>query len=50
MSRYTITVTSDGRSGECLVSIDAVTDFNARQRTLSAQVCGHTINETTTWN
>lgn len=43
-------VTSDGRSGECLVSIDAVTDFNARQRTLSAQVCGHSINQTTSWN
>jgi hypothetical protein len=42
--------TSDGRTGECLVSINAVTDFVARERTLQAQVCGHTLTQTTTWN
>lgn len=42
--------TSDGRSGECLVDIDAVTDFQARQRTFTAQVCGHSISQTTSWN
>ena len=42
--------TSDGRAGECVVSIDAVTDFALQRRTLEAQVCGHTLSQTTTWS
>ena len=41
---------SDGRSGTCPISLDAVTDFGARRRTVEGTVCGHTISETTTWS
>ena len=41
---------SDGRSGTCPISLDAVTDFVARRRTVNGSVCGHTVNETTTWS
>ena len=41
--------TSDGRSGNCGITIDAVTDFEARTRTVAASVCGHTIEQTTSW-
>jgi hypothetical protein len=40
---------SDGRSGTCPITLDAVTDFGARKRTMEADVCGHSIKETTTW-
>jgi hypothetical protein len=42
--------TDGGRTGQCLVSIDAVTDFVLKRRTLEADVCGHTVTETTTWS
>lgn len=41
---------SDGRSGLCELDLDAVTDFAARERTVSGSVCGHTITQTTTWS
>lgn len=41
---------SDGRAGVCAMQLDAVTDFSAQQRTLQGSVCGHTIDQTLTWN
>jgi hypothetical protein len=41
---------SDGRSGRCTVAYQEVTDFAARQRTREGSVCGHTVQETLTWN
>ena len=41
---------SDGRTGTCEVDIQAVTDFAARQRTVSARVCEHTVEETLAWS
>ena len=41
---------SDGRSGTCPITLEAVTDFAARKRTVDADVCGHTIKETTSWS
>jgi hypothetical protein len=41
---------SDGRSGTCPITLDAVTDFGARKRTVNGNVCGHTVTETTTWS
>jgi hypothetical protein len=42
--------TSDGRSGTCDIDVSAVTDLLARERTVQGSVCGHTFNQTTTWN
>jgi hypothetical protein len=40
---------SDGRTGRCVVELSDVTDFAARKRTIAGEVCGHTINQVTTW-
>lgn len=41
---------SDGREpGSCSIAIDAVTDFAAKQRTVVASICGHTFNDTFSW-
>jgi hypothetical protein len=40
---------SDGRSGTCEVSLDAVTDLAAKRRTITGTACGHEINESVTW-
>lgn len=40
---------SDGRSGQCLVDYQAVTDFAAKQRTVEGSVCGHSIAQTLSW-
>lgn len=40
---------SDGRSGTCPISLDAVTNFAARTRTVQGTVCGHSYSETTSW-
>ena len=40
---------SDGRSGTCPLAIEAITDFIAGERTVQGAVCGHTLNERTTW-
>ena len=40
---------SDGRSGTCPLELDAVTDFIAGERTVQGAICGHTLNERTTW-
>ena len=40
---------SDGRSGTCPVALNTVTDFAARKHTITGDVCGHAISETTTW-
>lgn len=42
--------TSDGRANTCELSLIAATDFNARERTIVGSVCGHTINNTFTWD
>lgn len=41
---------SDGRSGTCPVTLNAVTDWAAKKKTVEGDVCGHTIKETTTWS
>lgn len=41
---------SDGRSGTCPITLDAVTDFQARKKTVEGTVCGHTFKETTSWS
>ena len=41
---------SDGRSGLCELSLAAVTDFAAQQRTVQGAICGHTIDQTLSWN
>ena len=41
---------SDGRSGVCPLDVDAVTDFAAQQRTVQGAVCGHTFDQTLSWN
>jgi hypothetical protein len=41
---------SDGRSGTCPITLEAVTDFAARKRTVEGNVCGHAIRETTSWS
>ena len=41
---------SDGRSGRCTVDLSDVTDFTARKRTVSGQVCGHTISHVVSWS
>jgi len=40
---------SDGRSGTCPLELDAVTDFIAGERTVQGVVCGHALDERTTW-
>jgi hypothetical protein len=42
--------TSDGRTGTCEVTVSTLTDFAAKRHTLHAAVCGHTVDETTTWS
>ncbi|HEU5209499.1 MAG TPA: hypothetical protein VFU06_08815 [Longimicrobiales bacterium] len=39
----------DGREGRCVVDLFSSTDFVDRERTLSGEVCGHTIQQTVTW-
>jgi hypothetical protein len=41
---------SDGRDGVCTVTINAVTDFAAKRRTVEGDICGHTVTATTTWS
>jgi hypothetical protein len=41
---------SDSRAGTCNIEVNAVTDFAAKRKTVNGAVCGHTIQETTTWN
>jgi hypothetical protein len=41
---------SDGRSGRCVIDISSVTDFVARSRTVSGEVCGHTFQQTMSWS
>lgn len=41
---------SDGRSGTCGIDVSTVTDFNARSRTVRGEACGHTIDQTISWN
>jgi hypothetical protein len=40
---------SDGREGRCVIDVTTVTDFVAQERTVSGEVCGHTIEQTLTW-
>jgi hypothetical protein len=54
---YTATVngafrwsTTDNRDGVCTVTVNAVTDFAAKRRTVDGNICGHTITATTTWS
>lgn len=39
----------DGREGRCVVDLFASTDFVEQQRTIAGEVCGHTIQQTVTW-
>lgn len=41
---------SDGRNGLCELSLAAITDFAAQQRTVQGAICGHTIDQTLSWN
>jgi hypothetical protein len=41
---------NDGRSGLCEMTLSAVTDFLAQSRNVQGSVCGHTIDQTLTWN
>lgn len=41
--------TDDGRAGRCTIDIDAATDFVARSRQVSANVCGQRFSETVKW-
>jgi hypothetical protein len=41
---------SDGRSNTCQLSLEAVTDFTAQQRTVVGSVCGHTVDDTFNWS
>ena len=41
---------SDGRSGVCELTLDAVTDFVEQERTILGSICGHTFSQTTTWD
>ncbi len=40
---------SDGRAGRCVVDLLASTDFADRERTITGEVCGHTIQQTVAW-
>jgi hypothetical protein len=42
--------TSDGRSGVCAVTVESVTDFAAKRKTVEGDICGHTVTEVTTWS
>lgn len=39
----------DGREGRCIIDLASTTDFTAQSRTISGEVCGHTIQQTLTW-
>jgi hypothetical protein len=39
----------DGREGRCVVDLAASTDFIAQERTVVGEVCGHTIQQTVSW-
>jgi hypothetical protein len=41
---------SDGREGTCQIEVNAITDFAAKRKTVNGAVCGHTIQEITTWS
>lgn len=41
---------SDGRTGGCSLSLDAVTDFAEQERTVQGNVCGHSINDSLSWS
>lgn len=41
---------SDGRSGVCALTFDAVTDFAEQERTIDGSICGHSFSQTTTWD
>lgn len=41
---------SDSRAGTCEIDINAITNFAAKRKDVTGTVCGHTIQETTTWN
>lgn len=40
---------SDGRSGHCGIDIKTTTNFATKKRTSQGEVCGFSINETTSW-
>jgi hypothetical protein len=40
---------SDGRTGHCVIDIKTTTDFSTKKRTTQGEVCGFTVNETTSW-
>ena len=40
---------SDGRSGTCPITFEAVTNWAAKKRTVDGDICGHTIKESLTW-
>src|SRR5688572_6284717 len=41
---------SDGRSGTCPITLDAVTDWSAKKRTVEGEICGHAIEENLSWS
>jgi hypothetical protein len=41
---------SDGRSGTCGIDVGTITNFDTRTRTVQGEVCGHTIDQTISWN
>lgn len=40
----------DGRDGRCVIDLSTITDFTATNRSVSGEVCGHTIQQTIDWN
>jgi hypothetical protein len=40
---------SDGRSGHCGIDVKTTTDFSTKKRTTQGDVCGISVNETTSW-
>jgi hypothetical protein len=40
----------DGRSGRCAIELETITNFAQRTRTVRGSVCGHTIDQTVSWN
>ncbi len=39
----------DGRTGRCVIDLATTTDFTAQSRTVTGEVCGHTIQQTVDW-
>lgn len=40
---------SDGRSGACPITLEAITNWAEKKRTVDGDICGHTIRESLTW-